>query len=77
MSTQLLREIGGFLTGFVLILTAVAAPTIVLEAYGGYICTSYEKMTGKETRYIYFDHCYVKTAQGFQRLDAHQAQAKK
>lgn len=44
-------------------------------AYTNYQCSNYQKVTGKETKYVLFDTCYVQTADGFQRWDEYKIRA--
>lgn len=59
------------------ILAAVllVAAGLLANALVSYECSSYERVTGKETKYAYFDSCYIKTADGWQRWEEYKARA--
>jgi len=40
-----------------------------------YTCGNYQDMTGKPTKYVFMDSCYVKTPTGWQRYDEYIARA--
>ena len=41
------------------------------EKYAEYQCESYERLTGKRTKYNKFDICYVENNGAFERWDAY------
>lgn len=43
------------------------------NADGSYQCSNYQDVTGKETKYFWFDSCYINTASGWQRYDEYKA----
>lgn len=43
--------------------------------YIRYQCSNYEIVTGKETRYVNYDACYIKSAQGFERWDEYKGRS--
>lgn len=65
-----MRELLYALVGFVLVLAAIFAPFVLIaEIASRYQCNNYEEATGKETKYLLLDSCYVKTDAGWQRWD--------
>ena len=40
-----------------------------------YKCGNYEKVTGKATKWVFMDKCYVQTAAGWQRWDEYKDRA--
>lgn len=60
----------------ILCLAAILTPIIIVADIGSrYACNNYEKTTGKETRYLLLDSCYVKTDTGWQRWDEYKNRA--
>jgi hypothetical protein len=45
------------------------------EIYGRYQCGNYGEMTGKKTKWVALDACYIQTASGWQRWDEYKARA--
>lgn len=43
--------------------------------YGSYQCGKYEAITGKATKWVTLDECYVQTADGWQRWDEYKIRA--
>ena len=71
-----------FIDDFAPLLFAIAAFGILSglicwgsNSYGRYQCTQYEAVTGKQTKWVTLDECYVKTADGWQRWDEYKARA--
>jgi len=65
-----------YILGFVFIVMAlVSSCAIGANAYIRYQCEKYAQITGKDTRYVEFDSCYIKTSEGFQRWDEYKARA--
>ena len=58
-----------------LILVLIGGFMAVVNEYGAYQCKNYAKITGKETHWMTFDVCYIKTKQGFQRYDEYKMRA--
>lgn len=48
---------------------------VIGHFYGQYTCGNYQKVTGKETKWVAFDDCYVKADAGWQRWDEYQKRA--
>ncbi len=62
-----------FLIIFVIGLLGIAF--IITIAEGEYTCGNYEEMSGRKTKYLWLDECYVKTDSGYQRWDEYTARA--
>lgn len=61
---------------FIGITAVISAPIVVIADTGSrYKCSNYEKTTGKETKYLTLDSCYVKTQAGWQRWDEYTARS--
>jgi hypothetical protein len=45
------------------------------EAGQRYSCNNYERVTGRETKWIFLDECYVKAAGGWERWDEYKYRA--
>lgn len=45
------------------------------EIYDRYQCGNYGEMTGKKTKWVALDACYIQTASGWQRWDEYKARA--
>lgn len=43
--------------------------------WGSYQCENYEKVTGKATKWVFMDECYVQTNVGWQRWDEYKDRA--
>jgi hypothetical protein len=43
--------------------------------HGSYQCRKYETITGKATKWVPLDECYVQTADGWQRWDEYKLRA--
>lgn len=56
-------------------LVDIAATALFSNFYGGYQCGNYAAITGKETKWLAFDSCYVKTERGWQKWDEYTARA--
>ena len=48
---------------------------VAAHFYGQYQCTNYQVATSKETKFVPFDTCYVKTKDGWQRWDEYKLRA--
>jgi hypothetical protein len=48
---------------------------LVSDQYVQYQCGNYTRATGKETRYMRFDSCYINTESGWQRWDEYKMRA--
>lgn len=48
---------------------------VAVDFWVGYQCKSFGEVTEKETRYMNFDSCYVKTPSGWQRWDEYKVRA--
>jgi len=53
----------------IIILAIYGVGFIILNWHMSYTCSNYQKMTGKPTKYMITDACYVKTPLGWQRYD--------
>lgn len=42
----------------------IAVLVLMVNAYGRYQCENYESVTGKPTKFVDFDSCYVKAHAG-------------
>lgn len=51
-----------------------ACSLCLLNWHDQYQCGSYQDVTGKNTKFVQFDSCYVETKYGFQRLDEYKTQ---
>ena len=47
----------------------------VSDRYLNYQCNNYQQLTGKTTRHVRLDACYIKTEKGFQRWDEYKIRA--
>jgi hypothetical protein len=56
---------------FILLVGAalIGGALTIANAAGSYQCNNYAELTGKETRWITLDACYVKTERGWQRWE--------
>lgn len=43
--------------------------------YVSYQCKSYQTVTGKKTKWVYMDNCYIQTNDGWQRWDEYKDRA--
>lgn len=59
----------------VIVLFCFGVFAIVVNEYTNYQCNNYQQLTGKETKYVQFDICYIKTDAGWQRYDEYKARA--
>jgi hypothetical protein len=60
----------GFATMILLVLgTVIGGVLFAGNAAGAYQCNNYAELTGKETRWVTLDTCYIKTERGWQRWD--------
>jgi len=59
----------------VLLTSLVGVIMLTSNAVASYQCDNYQKMTGKLTEYVFFDSCYIKTGDGWQRWDEYKARA--
>ena len=57
------------ISALVVIGLILGAIVFAADIYGRYVCSNYELLTGKETKWVSFDVCYVKAAEGWQRYD--------
>ena len=69
---DLMKFIG---VGVVVTGAIIGVVVLIANLYGQHQCNAYSTVTGKQTRYVQFDECYVKTAQGYQRWDEYKARA--
>ena len=71
-----MRDFFEFFGPVALVLAVLVAGIIgIAESAGRYTCNNYERMSGKETRWVALDSCYVQTAAGWQRWDEYTARA--
>jgi len=63
----------GGLFGFIIII--FGAIGLLANAFTKYQCEEYSAITGKNTRYVQFDSCYIKTPDGYQRWSEYKARA--
>lgn len=62
--------------GVILFSAAILTPCFfAIDGMVRYQCGNYEKTTGKQTKYIFADACYIKTDDGWQRWDEYKARA--
>lgn len=61
-----------FLLGLAIFFVAIITPTIIAcNFYNQWQCSNFERVTGRETSYIFFDACYVRNNSGeFVRYDS-------
>lgn len=64
-----------FAATFGVLALCFGALVFVSDQYAQYQCENYTRATGKETRYLRFDSCYIKTDSGWQRWDEYKARA--
>jgi len=66
----------GYMAPIVIMLAVLLPATIVLfNAAGNYKCNSYAKQTGRETRWVFMDDCYINTDTGWQSRDEYIARS--
>ena len=53
----------------------VAGLMLSYNFLGKYTCDNYHKVTGKETKWVFMDECYIKTNAGWQRWDEYKNRA--
>lgn len=54
---------------------AVFAFLVSVNVFAAYSCKNYQRLTGKETKYVEFSACYIKTPNGWQHWDEYIARA--
>ncbi len=69
---EFIRDCWPFILGVALLFTGIA---LAADAMGRYTCSNYTEITGKQTRWVTLDECYVKTTNGWQRWDEYKARA--
>ena len=63
--------------GPVILFAVISFGGLMLGANGWeqYTCNNYERVTGKETKWVFMDECYVSTTVGWQRWDEYKDRA--
>jgi len=56
-------------------LLVIIALIVGADRFISYTCGNYQDMTGKPTKYVFMDSCYVKTPSGWQRYDEYIARS--
>lgn len=47
----------------------------IADRFSSYQCSNFQEMTGRTTKYLVLDACYVSTPEGWQRYDEYRSRA--
>lgn len=60
---------------FLFLLIVAVGLSLLLDYHYSYQCGNYQKITGKETKHVFMDACYIATSDGWQRWDEYKIRA--
>lgn len=69
-----MKEIISVLFSSILFITTTTSVVMFsINYWESYICTKYEEATGRETKWIFMDNCYINTGKEWLRKDEYAA----